>query len=74
MNTYLGSNPQTDPDIRPPGPDSPEDHFFHVDIVFWNMQYTYFNNYTTTLNTWLNVLIFDVIFFYLRTHVPYLRY
>lgn len=34
MNTYLGSNPQTDPDIRPPGPDSPEDHFFHVDIVF----------------------------------------
>lgn len=31
---YLGSNPQTEPEMRPPGPDSPGDHFFQVDIDF----------------------------------------
>lgn len=31
---YFGSNPQTDPDILPPGPESPADHFFHVEMVF----------------------------------------
>lgn len=31
---YFGSKPQTEPDIRPPGPDSPGDHFFHVEIDF----------------------------------------
>ena len=30
---YLGSRPQTEPEIRPPGPESPADHFFHVEIV-----------------------------------------
>lgn len=33
-NTYLGSRPHTEPDILPPGPDSPGDHFFHVEMVF----------------------------------------
>lgn len=32
---YFGSRPQTEPEIRPPGPDSPGDHFFHVDIDFY---------------------------------------
>lgn len=32
---YLGSSPHTDPDILPPGPESPGDHFFHVDIDYW---------------------------------------
>lgn len=31
--TYFGSKPQTEPDIRPPGPESPADHFFHVEII-----------------------------------------
>uniref|UniRef100_A0A8W7PS41 Uncharacterized protein n=1 Tax=Anopheles coluzzii TaxID=1518534 RepID=A0A8W7PS41_ANOCL len=31
---YFGSSPQTLPEMRPPGPDSPGDHFFHVAIVF----------------------------------------
>jgi hypothetical protein len=34
LGTYLGSSPHTDPDILPPGPESPADHFFHVDIIF----------------------------------------
>lgn len=32
---YFGSRPHTEPDIRPPGPDSPGDHFFHVDMDFY---------------------------------------
>lgn len=32
---YFGSNPHTDPDMRPPGPLSPGDHFFQVDIDFY---------------------------------------
>lgn len=32
--TYFGSKPQTEPEILPPGPESPADHFFHVDIDF----------------------------------------
>lgn len=36
---YFGSKPHTEPDIRPPGPDSPGDHFFHVDIDFWKMEF-----------------------------------
>jgi hypothetical protein len=36
LGAYLGSSPHTDPDILPPGPKSPADHFFHVDIIFWN--------------------------------------
>lgn len=34
---YFGSNPHTEPDIRPPGPDSPGDHFFHVEIDFYSI-------------------------------------
>jgi hypothetical protein len=33
---YLGSRPHTDPEILPPGPASPADHFFHVEMVFYN--------------------------------------
>lgn len=32
----FGSKPHTEPDILPPGPDSPGDHFFQVDIDFCN--------------------------------------
>lgn len=32
--TYFGSKPQTDPEILPPGPESPADHFFQVEMVF----------------------------------------
>lgn len=33
IDVYLGSNPQTEPERRPPGPDS-RVHFFQVDMVF----------------------------------------
>lgn len=32
---YFGSRPHTEPEIRPPGPGSPGDHFFHVEIDFY---------------------------------------
>lgn len=31
---YLGSRPQTEPDIRPPGPIFPLLHFFQVSMVY----------------------------------------
>lgn len=39
---YFGSNPQTEPDIRPPGPDSPGDHFFQVEIDFYGPKFIVF--------------------------------
>jgi len=35
----LGSSPQTDPLMRPPGPLSPGPHFFQVDIVFCEVEH-----------------------------------
>lgn len=35
--THLGSKPQTEPEMRPPGPLDIGDHFFHVDIIFYEI-------------------------------------